>query len=893
MKYDYINRFISAKFRILGLYVGRHPFIFIIVPLIIASILSLGLKKYHLVYDTEYLYCPRSGRAIRDREVAETLFPPDENNFDIMKMMRFGRMGMLLMEAKDGGSLLRENILKEIKNIDKIIQNITVNYHNKTYQFEQLCLRSANRKCVENYVLSLSGKMEDIKNNKFRMKFPFEVKKESNKLLLSVVNFGGVTTDENDYILESKAIRLTYLLKYTTKEWNEISLEWESKFLETVSRLKSKRLNFYKFIGGTFDNEFHKATEMVLPFVLFVAPLMAAFAVITSMTKDWVTSKPWIGIAGCICPIIAGMAAFGLLLFCGAEYIDLNISIIFLLLGIGLDDSFVLLAAWRRTDSNDSVEKRISDAYSEAATSITITSLTNFISFTVGMTTPYKVIQIFSVYAALSILFDYLVQVTLFGGILALSGFREQNKLHSLFCIGVNPTKHYISENALHRFLHVGLIKESADLEDSNIFLKIYKDFIGKALTQPSVKLMVILFFIIYISGAIYCLGILKQGFDYRIAVPKNSYSFDFITKHYQYFVQYPHGIQVIINQTLDYSDPQVQKDVTEIVRKFSTAPYMAGQDMVDSWLKLYLLSLNDTKLWLSYRGYDMTKSEDFLKGFVDVFLKIPYYRRYRNDVVFNKNMTQIIASRYLVASKDINDFDLERQMLTKLWELADSCKYPVYVHNYWFAILNQHINIKESSVQAILIAALTVTVMFFLFVPHLLCAVCVALTIASVLIGVIGYMSLLGINLDTVSMLILIMATGLSVDYAAHISYAYITAKQKNPNEKTKRALEVAGHPIFQGCITSIVAVAILGLGPSYSFIIVFKIVTLQMVFAFLHGIFLLPVLLNVLESFILCLTRKFPEEEEEHSECDVENKEAINFLMKGEESVTTDCNN
>ncbi|XP_067135741.1 patched domain-containing protein 3-like [Centruroides vittatus] len=885
MKYDCVNRFISAKFRILGFCVGRHPLLFIFVPTIFVCLLSIGFTRLVLTNDTEYLLCPTNGRSIDDRRVAETLFPPDENNFDIIKMMRFGRMGMILMEAKDGGSMLREDYIREIRDIDNVIQNITVVSHNETYIYKDLCLKSDN-KCIDNFVLSVVGKIHDLKAKKIHMSFPYDTTVESNKISFPVINFGGVTTDKKNHIIEAKAIRLMYLLKYTSDRWNKISLKWENEFLKTVSDLQSERFNFYKFVGSTFDSEFHKNTEMILPLIFFVAPLMAAFAVVTSMTMDWVTSKPWIGVAGCVCPTVAVIGAFGLLLLCGAEYIDLNISIPFLLLGIGLDDSFVLLAAWRRTDPNDRVEKRISDAYSEAAISITITSLTNVVSFSIGMTTPYKVVQIYSLYASISVLFDYIFQVTLFGGILALSGFREKNKLHSLFCIGVNPMKTY--KNALHRFLHVGLIKETTNLEQSNIFLKVYRDFIGKALTFPAVKIITIMAFVTYLSGGIYCLRFLKQGFDYRNAISINSYGYDFITKHYEYFVQYPHGVQIIINKTLDYSDPQVQKDVLGIVDKFANAPHMAGTSLEDSWLKFYLASLNDTKFWFSYRGYDMNKSEDFIKGFINVFLKLPYYRRYRNDVVFNKNMTQIVATRFLVATKDINDFDLERQMLSKLWEIAESCKYPVHVHNYWFVILNQHIKIKESSIQAILIASLTVTVIFFFFIPHVICTICVALSIASILIGVIGYMSLLGVQLDTVAMLILIMATGLSVDYAAHISTAYVISKNKTPNEKIIRSLEVAGHPIFQGCITSVVAVAIFGLAPSQAFVILFKIISLTMIFAFLHGIFFLPVMLNAFDTIVLFFYEKFSRSKE--TENNIGNKDINVSLMNEINSTETE---
>lgn len=66
-----------------------------------------------------------------------------------------------------------------------------------------------------------------------------------------------------------------------------------------------------------------------------------------------------------------------------------------LVLGVGMDDAFVLLAAWRRTNPTMSVPKRLSYTYAEAAVSITITSLTNFISFMIGIITPFPSVSFY------------------------------------------------------------------------------------------------------------------------------------------------------------------------------------------------------------------------------------------------------------------------------------------------------------------------------------------------------------------------------------------------------------------------------------------------------------------------------------------------------------------
>lgn len=71
----------------------------------------------------------------------------------------------------------------------------------------------------------------------------------------------------------------------------------------------------------------------------------------------------------------------------------------FFITGIGIDDTFVMLAAWRRTSISKPVPERMAATLSEAAVSITITSLTDMISFFIGILSPFPSVQIFCIYS--------------------------------------------------------------------------------------------------------------------------------------------------------------------------------------------------------------------------------------------------------------------------------------------------------------------------------------------------------------------------------------------------------------------------------------------------------------------------------------------------------------
>lgn len=101
--------------------------------------------------------------------------------------------------------------------------------------------------------------------------------------------------------------------------------------------------------------------------------------------------------------------------------------------GIGIDDTFVMLAAWRRTSVKASVPDRMGIMMAEAAVSITITSLTDMISLLIGISSPFPSMQIFCLYSFLAVLFIFCWHITFFAGCMAVSGYWEEENRSLLY----------------------------------------------------------------------------------------------------------------------------------------------------------------------------------------------------------------------------------------------------------------------------------------------------------------------------------------------------------------------------------------------------------------------------------------------------------------------------
>ena len=90
--------------------------------------------------------------------------------------------------------------------------------------------------------------------------------------------------------------------------------------------------------------------------------------------------------------------------------------------------------------------------------------------------------------------------------------------------------------------------------------------------------------------------------------------------------------------------------------------------------------------------------------------------------------------------------------------------------------------------------------------------------------VSVGGFMYFWGLTIDCTSCIALQLATGLCVDYAAHIGLAFLS----RTGSRSVRALEAMtniGPAVFNGGISSLIGISMLALSESYIFTSFFKV--------------------------------------------------------------------
>ncbi|XP_067131200.1 patched domain-containing protein 3-like [Centruroides vittatus] len=835
MKKNIKNSF-TCWFSRIGYHIGSHPQLYVYIFLSITIVLATGFFKLHIVKKSEYLYTPINGRGKLERNSVKSMFSLNASgNLGISRHTRNSNRAYFIAISKNNDSLLHNNAILDLVKLDQIIRNISIFWDNSFFCYEDLCLRNKQNRCPSNFLAYLLRKYEDFKRGRNFIKYPYE--KDGFQLRISAQHIGGVSTTDDGYVVDFKVFRLFYYLDHNLIENKQLGLQWESAFLNTLSSVNFQHIEVYMSAGQTHDVEPNRNTELSLPLLFISGVIMTSFSFVSCLTFDAVSSKPLIGLAAYFSPLLGTAAAFGLLLHCKVEYIDINVAVAFLTIGIGMDDSFVLLAAWRRTNKNHSVKERMSETFSDVCISITMTSLTNFISFILGVITPYRSIRIFSIYSAISVLFDYIYQIFFFGAVMAIDGYREKHNFHSLFLYHVRTDVTEKNSSSIEKILKV--LKKVKSLPEK----------FGGFLSQTIIKLLVIFSFTCLIAGAIYNIYFIKQGMDYTNIFPFHSYGGKYMKMQYQYFTDYPYTVQVVFNQTLDYSNPTVQMDIENILKTFESVPYVTGSNYTECWLREYLSYIRDSRINYLIKDFDVNTTQGFLEGLKKVFLKF-HNGIFESDIVWNKERDQIIASRCLLTCRNVRSGGDEKFLIEELRKLAADSKYDMFVYNYWFVFYDQYLNMPAIYLKAVVIAILSVFVIFLIFISDISSSIVVLFTVICIQVETLGYGSAWNVSLDLISVMFLIMSAGFCVDYSVHIAHAYKNCKETDPNEKIKASLQCIGYPIVQGCLSTFIGGIVCIFGPSYMFIVFFKVIVSVMIFSVFNGLIVLPILLSIVDS-------------------------------------------
>ncbi|XP_004693003.1 PREDICTED: patched domain-containing protein 3 [Condylura cristata] len=831
---------LSRGFQKMGLAVGSYPWIFLLAPLLLSAVLGTGWiylpkdKEENL----EEQYTPSGSPAKAERRFVQTHFSINESYFFSPFRHSTEANFASILVVSNTASLLDQVVLAEISQLDQAVQTLAGPRGDGTrILYTQACARYQGNCMPPNPLLFTwqNNRNVDLKS----ITFPVYNTSQASIYLAGLL--GGTVLGHkvgpSHVLLSAKAMRLQYYLKTVDPQDDRHSKNWLIEFLDQINniekRLALKYIQVVYFTSLSRKLEFEATARTVIPLFHTAYILIILFAIVSCYRFNCIRNKMCTAVVGVISVALSVVSGFGLMLYIGVPFVTIVANSPFLILGVGVDDMFIMIAAWQKTSLTESVKQRMSDVYSKVAVSITITTLTNVLAFSTGILTSFKSVQYFCMYTGTTLLFCYFYNITCFGAFMALDGRREVVCLRWLQRSVDNPNQKYSSliKNLCLPFSSLETDPEM-HIHPMNLF---FRDYFGPFLTNTKAKFLVVFLYVLYIIFSIYGCFKVQEGLDLRHLASDDSYITPYFNVHEEYFSDYGPIVMVIVTETVDYWDKDTRQKLGKCLTNFEDNDYVV-KNLTQFWLQAYIQFMETNRL-------DVNNRDDFINNLPKFLVHVPIFTY---DVNVSSSH-EITSSRAFIQTMGISSSRSKKNMLNQFRGIAKRCEIPLMVYNPAFIYFDQYTAILENTIRSVIVASIAMFIVSLLLIPHPMCSLWVTFAIASVIVGVTGFMGFWHVNLDSVSMMNLVICIGFSFDFSAHISYAFVSSSKPSANQKAIEALYLLGYPVLQSAFSTIIGVWVLSVAKTYIFRTCFKIMFLVMVFGAIHGLIFIPVFLTI----------------------------------------------
>ena len=859
---DKVEDGISSVFHKVGGWVGKNPIRTILLCLVLTVICGIGFIRWTTENRSDELWVPQNTEAEIETEQYMSYF---SGNARINTM--------LVQNVNVGSNILTKELLIEAMQMSEEIQTEKATVEREQYDFTDLCVKSGGS-CVDFNVTT--GVCQCLVTSILKQWNYDLATLEADDNILQTINqygtkedleaaLGNPVFDDNNQVVSAEAFILSYFLQdqsfiedNTIKD--PINEGWENDvFLATAESVPQQYplLSVDYFATRSFDDEFGGEIGGDLIFVQLSYIIAFLFVAATLGKLKCGTGSRWtLALAAVAAVGISTAAGLGLSSLFGLFYGPVHSILPFILLGIGVDDAFVIVNAFdrerkvpRSQEDNETLAGRAARGLARAGSSITVTSLTDFVAFAISASSVLPALASFCAYAAISIFFLWLFAATFFTGALVLDERRQRDNRRECACCltrkQVNDDDVVFEEGYISRF---------------------FRNYHAPAILSKPGKIIVLLLFSGLLAFGIFGAVNLSVEDTEREFVPDDSYLKDYLTAFDEYFPT--EGIDLYITfesgQQIYKSRQELADLATQLTGLSTEPPYIAepvseaAYRNVMAGLRKYLIENGSSRIGNVTLGDDdwPTNEEDFYTSLSLYASFTGPGAMYAQDVVFSSNATleaYRVKSEYVRLTKEdrsgkiIDDADRQIDAMEATRELVDSWTnlQPAFPYSPKFTTIEGFKVIQEELYRNVGLAIAAVAIIIFITVASPVTALLITLNVAFCLTEILGFMWALGFAIDSVSVINLVLAVGLSVDYSAHVGHSFMV---KGGADKDRRALEALadmGAAVLAGGTSTFLAVVVLLFSNSYVFFVLSRQFCLTVVLGLAHGLILLPVML------------------------------------------------
>ena len=399
-----INKFLDALFSRLGFFIANRPLVFLILGTIIPLFLMVGFTKLYAIDRVEKLYIPQSSQSLKDLDRGHEHFG-----------LKF-KAEEFIIRKKNNQWALEKDVFEAALQLHNHILSIP--------GLEDICYKNALNVCMSTTPLEIfqfnNSKMVNIEETLNKAyQDNLGILSNGRQAKMSYYDYFSYF-EYNGNISRADAIRNVYLIIFPEDD-QLISKqkEWEEKYIAYMEKMRieldSKGLLLLYTAGRSLDDSVSESSFSDLKLVSIAFMLMIFFCNVTlARFRNHVIGHFLLGIGGILALTFGIGSAFGFAMLTGNPYVAFVGVLPFLVLGVGIDNIFIITDCLDRQDPTIKGPERIAKAMGHVGATISMTTLTDLVAFLVSMVTDFPAIKYFCLYAAFCITICYVLVITLF-----------------------------------------------------------------------------------------------------------------------------------------------------------------------------------------------------------------------------------------------------------------------------------------------------------------------------------------------------------------------------------------------------------------------------------------------------------------------------------------------
>ena len=342
---------------------------------------------------TVKLFIPQSSKSIEDLDTAEKYF-----------RVKIREEIVLLVASPGHPNVLAPECLKQAFEAHNAVKELE--------SYSDFCVTLSGNKSKSQDECMMINALEFVQFNESKLdgKDLQQVQRELEKAYNSTAlmrngrpfwyNFNRMFGDANregGSITEAKALQMVYLVHDPSDdETNEKIIDWEKTFIDKVASLVGK-LNCFEVHYSSersLDDAIAESSGSDVSWVAVTFTLMITFACfMLGKFLNPLTGHSLLANAGVFAVALGILAGLGLAMWCRVPFISLVGVLPFLVLGIGIDDMFIMVDELDRQPRDLSKTDTIKAVMKHSGPTVTMTTVTDLLAFAVSTSTSFPAIR--------------------------------------------------------------------------------------------------------------------------------------------------------------------------------------------------------------------------------------------------------------------------------------------------------------------------------------------------------------------------------------------------------------------------------------------------------------------------------------------------------------------